>query len=298
MLRPPPARQRGGSRASRALLSKRVHRSDTIAASQRRCGHGRVYFSTMPDEWIRQWGDPVLREVASPVRSLDDVLRAQVARMMGRLDEAEGAGLAGPQIGFLGRVFVFRASLEEEIEVMINPLVVAASAEHALFTEGCLSYRACSSMSHGRSRCASAPRPSTEPRERSRSRVIARACCSTRSIISTESSRSIAPIRRSAGVRWRYCSGMPMGPNDGWQHKHGTVSGSFLLLLGPGGRPARRTGNEQDARVQDQEPLSSEVMPLSSSLQVCSIMHVMSTRAGGECGSGRPPGSAACAAIG
>lgn len=95
----------------------------------------------MPDEWIRQLGDPVLREVAAPVRGLDEVLRAQVDRMKRRLDAAEGAGLAGTQVGFLRRVFVFRASVEDEIEALVNPEVLAASSERAAFIEGCLSYQ-------------------------------------------------------------------------------------------------------------------------------------------------------------
>ena len=28
----------------------------------------------MPDEWIRQWGDPTLREIAAPVARVDDLL--------------------------------------------------------------------------------------------------------------------------------------------------------------------------------------------------------------------------------
>jgi peptide deformylase len=48
----------------------------------------------VPDDWIRQWGDPVLREVAAPVRSFDDVLRGQVARMKRRLADAEGLSTA------------------------------------------------------------------------------------------------------------------------------------------------------------------------------------------------------------
>jgi peptide deformylase len=100
----------------------------------------------MPDEWIRQWGDPVLHELAAPVRGSDDVLRAQVARMKRRLDDAEGAGLAGTQVGFLRRVFVFRASVENEIEALVNPEVLAASSEHAVFLEGCLSYQSVAVM--------------------------------------------------------------------------------------------------------------------------------------------------------
>jgi len=44
-------------------------------------------------------------------------------------------------VGLLRRLFVFRASLEEEIDVLVNAVVVAASAERATFLEGCLSYQ-------------------------------------------------------------------------------------------------------------------------------------------------------------
>lgn len=94
----------------------------------------------MPDEWIRVWGDPALREVASPVLALDDLLRRQVARMQHRLSEAQGAGLAATQVGLLRRLFVFRMSAESPIEVAVNPRITAASTEEATFVEGCLSF--------------------------------------------------------------------------------------------------------------------------------------------------------------
>ena len=43
----------------------------------------------MPDDWIRQWGDPALREVAAPVVAADDLLRRRVQRMADRLLEFE-----------------------------------------------------------------------------------------------------------------------------------------------------------------------------------------------------------------
>jgi peptide deformylase len=101
-----------------------------------------AYIGPVPDDWIRQWGDPVLHERAAPVLSFDGRLRAQVERMKQRLDEAEGAGLAGTQVGILQRMFVFRVSLEDEIDVLVNPRVVDASQETAQFLEGCLSYQA------------------------------------------------------------------------------------------------------------------------------------------------------------
>src|SRR5262249_6799502 len=94
----------------------------------------------MPDEWIRQWGDPTLRQLALPVRRADSVLRRQVARMRERLVDADGAGLAATQVGMLRRVFVFRLSEESEVEVLVNPRIVARSQERATFHEGCLSF--------------------------------------------------------------------------------------------------------------------------------------------------------------
>ena len=95
----------------------------------------------MPDEWIRQWGDPALRETAAPVSSFDDLLAARVRRMKQQLDDAQGAGLAATQVGFMRRMFVFRAWPEDAIDVLVNPVVVESSAERATFLEGCLSYR-------------------------------------------------------------------------------------------------------------------------------------------------------------
>jgi peptide deformylase len=94
----------------------------------------------VPDEWIRQWGDPTLHQIARPVARIDAVLRRQVARMRERLHAAEGAGLAATQVGLLRRVFVFRLAPESEIDVLLNPRLVAGSSEQATFHEGCLSF--------------------------------------------------------------------------------------------------------------------------------------------------------------
>jgi len=85
-----------------------------------------------------------LRTAAAPVARIDEVLLAQVRRMKRRLLEEEGAGLAGTQVGFMRRVFVYRASVDSEVQALVNPSVVAASCERAMFLEGCLSYRAVS----------------------------------------------------------------------------------------------------------------------------------------------------------
>ena len=91
----------------------------------------------MPDAWIRQWGDPVLHQRAFLVRDGDELLRRQIRRMQKRLTEAEGAGLAATQVGILRRLFVYRLTPDTEVEVLVNPRIVAASAERAVFVEGC-----------------------------------------------------------------------------------------------------------------------------------------------------------------
>jgi peptide deformylase len=94
----------------------------------------------MPDAWIRQWGDPVLHERARLVDSFDDLLRAQAARLARLLYSADGAGLAATQVGILRRMFAFRFSPEEPVEIVVNPSIIEASDEYATFLEGCLSY--------------------------------------------------------------------------------------------------------------------------------------------------------------
>ena len=100
-----------------------------------------AYIRPVPDDWIRQWGDPALREIAAPVRSFDDLLAARVGRMKRQLADAQGAGLAATQIGHMRRLFVFRAWPEDQIDVLVNPEVVSSSSERAIFIEGCLSYQ-------------------------------------------------------------------------------------------------------------------------------------------------------------
>jgi peptide deformylase len=96
----------------------------------------------VPDDWIRQWGDPTLRLAAAPVARVDDLLRHQLRRMQRTLLAADGAGLAATQVGLLRRAFVFRLEREGEVDALVNPRVVSRSAETALFVEGCLSFQA------------------------------------------------------------------------------------------------------------------------------------------------------------
>lgn len=88
---------------------------------------------------IRQWGDPVLRSVASDVKVFDDALRNDALNMAALMDDAIGAGLAAPQVGSLRRMFVYRAEREGEVVTVVNPRIVWRSADEETDFEGCLS---------------------------------------------------------------------------------------------------------------------------------------------------------------
>lgn len=85
---------------------------------------------------IRQFGDPVLKQESNPA-AVDDELRQLVVRMKKIMHEADGVGLAAPQIGILRRVIVFQ--LDGEDHVLVNPEITWKSDETVTEAEGCLS---------------------------------------------------------------------------------------------------------------------------------------------------------------
>jgi len=82
--------------------------------------------------------DPVLKQKAKRVRTIDSSIKKLIADMLETLHAAPGrAGLAAPQIGVSLRISVINISGEDDI-VIINPEIVKKSGER-LVTEGCLS---------------------------------------------------------------------------------------------------------------------------------------------------------------
>ena len=80
--------------------------------------------------------DPLLRKKAKKVHRFDPALQRLVADMFETLHAADGAGLAGPQVGQLLRVFV--AQDEGTEYAIVNPEIVRAEgAERG--AEACLS---------------------------------------------------------------------------------------------------------------------------------------------------------------
>jgi peptide deformylase len=88
---------------------------------------------------IRQYPDPVLRMRANEVESFDDDLRRLVERMTGLMQDANGVGLAGTQVGVLRRAFVLKLHAEDEPRAFVNPEIVDRSEETLTDDEGCLS---------------------------------------------------------------------------------------------------------------------------------------------------------------
>lgn len=67
---------------------------------------------------IRLYGDPVLRRAARPVTRFDAGLRELVADMIDTMIEADGLGLAAPQVGVGRRVFVVAGSADPERQTL------------------------------------------------------------------------------------------------------------------------------------------------------------------------------------
>lgn len=88
---------------------------------------------------IRVIGDSVLNKAAKPVREVDKKLLILIDDMLDTLYNAEGVGLAAPQIGILKRLVVIDVSEEGNSPiVLINPEILETSGEQT-GDEGCLS---------------------------------------------------------------------------------------------------------------------------------------------------------------
>ncbi|HEX3642063.1 MAG TPA: peptide deformylase [Ktedonobacteraceae bacterium] len=80
--------------------------------------------------------NPILRQKAKKVHRFDPSLQKLVDDMFETMHDANGVGLAAPQIAMSIRVFV--AEYEDRKVALFNPEIVKAEGE-ALGTEGCLS---------------------------------------------------------------------------------------------------------------------------------------------------------------
>lgn len=101
---------------------------------------------------LRQLGDPILTQVAEPVTEFKTpALQDLIEGMLATLKEAQGVGLAAPQVGSLLQVLIvasrpnprYPEAPQMQPLVMVNPRLLACSSEQVLGWEGCLSVPNC-----------------------------------------------------------------------------------------------------------------------------------------------------------
>lgn len=84
-------------------------------------------------------GDPILRKVCRPVEKFDDRLASLLDDMAQTMHEADGVGIAGPQVGIMRRLCVVDCYDEDGVIELVNPEIIKKSGEQT-GSEGCLSF--------------------------------------------------------------------------------------------------------------------------------------------------------------
>ena len=83
---------------------------------------------------IRKNDDPVLYKVCKDVKKFDAKLSELIDDMIETMNDADGVGLAAPQVGVLRRIDVGEGPVE-----LVNPVILDSSGEQGGI-EGCLSF--------------------------------------------------------------------------------------------------------------------------------------------------------------
>ncbi len=88
---------------------------------------------------IREYGDDVLARQCRDVKEITPRVRELVEDMLDTMYDANGVGLAAPQVGVLKRIVVIDVSPEaDQPLIMINPQILETDGEQTGY-EGCLS---------------------------------------------------------------------------------------------------------------------------------------------------------------
>lgn len=88
---------------------------------------------------IRLMGDDILTKKCIPVKEMTEKNRELVQDMLDTMYEADGVGLAAPQVGILKRIAVVDVTEERNQPiVLVNPEIVKEEGEQR-GSEGCLS---------------------------------------------------------------------------------------------------------------------------------------------------------------
>jgi len=85
---------------------------------------------------IVKYGNPILRDKSKFVTQFTDELPELIERMSEIMRDANGCGLAAPQVGILKRIFIY--DIGEGVKAVVNPKITRAKGEQ-IGEEGCLS---------------------------------------------------------------------------------------------------------------------------------------------------------------
>jgi len=91
---------------------------------------------------IARMGNPILRKMAEPIPA-EKINTPEIQRlindMMDTVVDADGAGLAAPQVHVSKRLVILSLQDEEDFQVWINPVLTPSSEDYIVIYEGCLS---------------------------------------------------------------------------------------------------------------------------------------------------------------
>ncbi|MGQ9487270.1 MAG: peptide deformylase [Armatimonadota bacterium] len=91
---------------------------------------------------IVKYPDPILRQVAEPIKRITPEVRQLVSFMRRAMQDANGIGLAAPQVGVSIRLILYTDFTNEEqpqVHALINPVILKMAGEQLEPPEGCLS---------------------------------------------------------------------------------------------------------------------------------------------------------------
>ena len=125
---------------------------------------------------IREIGDDILNKKCKEVTEMTPRTRQLIEDMLDTMYEANGVGLAAPQVGILKRIVVIDTTGEDPY-VLINPRIVESSGEQT-GQEGCLSVPGkCGVVTRPNYVKAVALNEDMEPIEIEGTELLARAIC-------------------------------------------------------------------------------------------------------------------------
>ena len=82
-------------------------------------------------------GDPILRKVCRPAGEVTERIQVILDDMLETMREANGVGIAAPQVGIMRRMFVMEPE-PERVYFFVDPEIIEVSGEQES-SEGCLS---------------------------------------------------------------------------------------------------------------------------------------------------------------